>query len=207
MTTRGPGRPRDATRREAALQAAREILAEDGYAAVTIAGVAERAGVARTTIYRSWPTKGALVLDAVTELMDLGPAAKSGDWHADLLAAIEGSMRALSRSVAGRTIPALAVDLSRDPVLAEEFRTRFAQPRKREVVNLLERGVELGFVRHDVDLDLVEDILVAPIVHRLAVTGAPVTESMVHDLVGLVVKAVAPDPLRPGAAADTFQPG
>ena len=194
MMSRGPGRPRDAALRQAALQAAREILAADGYAAVTIAGVAERAGVARTTIYRTWSNKGALMLDAVTELMDLGPAPETGDWHRDLHTAIEGSMRALSRTVAGRTIPALAVDLSRDPVLAEEFRTRFAQPRKRAVVGLLQRGVDLGHVRPDVDLDLVEDVLVAPIVHRLAITGAPVTPAMVSDLVALVVRAVAPNP-------------
>ena len=193
MSPPGPGRPRDAARREAALQAAREILAEEGYAAVTIAGVAERAGVARTTVYRSWPTKGALMLDAVTELMDLGPAPVSDDWHADLLETIEGSMRALSRSVAGRSIPALAVDLSRDPVLGEAFRTRFAQPRKQAVIGLLQRGVDLGHVRADIDLDLVEDMLVAPIVHRLAVTGAPVTREMVADLVELVVRAVAPN--------------
>ena len=194
MNARGPGRPRDAALRQAALQAAREILAAEGYSAVTIAGVAERAGVARTTVYRSWPSKGALMLEAVTELMDLGPAPETGDWHADLIAAIEGSMLALSRTVAGRTIPALAVDLSRDPVLGEEFRTRFARPRKLAVVDLLQRGVDLGHVRADVDLDLVEDLLVAPIVHRLAITGAPVTHEMVADLVALVLRAVAPDP-------------
>lgn len=194
MSARGPGRPRDAARQQAVLQAAREILSADGYAAVTIAGVAERAGVARTTVYRSWPTKTALMLEAVTELMDLGPAPVTDDWHADLRQAIEGSMRALSRSVAGRSIPALAVDLSRDPELGAEFRARFAQPRKRAVVRLLERGVSLGFVRPDVDLDLVEDMLVAPIVHRLAVTGAAVDKAMVHDLVGLVVRAIAPEP-------------
>jgi AcrR family transcriptional regulator len=185
------GRPRDALRRAAVLTATRELLALTGYPGLTIGGVAGRAGVARTTVYRSWPSKAALVIDAVTELMDLGPAADTGDWAEDLRQTVAQTIRSLSQSVAGQTIPGLAADLTRDPALAAEFRTRFARPRKDAVVQLLQRGIAEGAVRADVDLDLVEDLLVAPIVHRLVITGAPVTEAMALDLLDLVLSGIA----------------
>jgi AcrR family transcriptional regulator len=187
----GVGRPRDAQRREAVLRATRDLLAESGYPALTIGGVAARAGVARTTVYRSWPSKAALVIEAVRELMDLGPAADTGDWTRDLRATVLQTARALSQSVAGQTIPALAADLVRDAELADEFRAQFAQPRKRAVIRLLQRGIAEGTVRADVDLDLVEDMLVAPIVHRLVITGAPVTQAMTLEMLDLVLAGIA----------------
>jgi AcrR family transcriptional regulator len=185
------GRPRDALRRAAVLTATRELLAITGYPGLTIGGVAARAGVARTTVYRSWPSKAALVIDAVTELMDLGPAAETGDWAEDLRQTVAQTIRSLSQSVAGQTIPGLAADLTRDPALAAEFRARFARPRKQAVIQLLQRGIAEGAVREDVDLDLVEDLLVAPVVHRLVITGAPVTEAMTLDLLDLVLNGIA----------------
>lgn len=185
------GRPRDAQRRAAVLAATRELLAEGGYPALSIGAVASRAGVARTTVYRSWPSKAALVIDAVSGVMDLGPAVDTGRWADDLRETVLQTTRSLSQSVAGQTIPGLAADLTRDPELAAEFRARFAQPRKRAVVRLLQRGIAEGAVRADVDLDLVEDLLVAPIVHRLVITGAPVTEALALEVLDLVLGGIS----------------
>jgi AcrR family transcriptional regulator len=197
------GRPRDQRRRAAVLAATRDLLARSGYPALTIGGVADRAGVARTTIYRSWPSKAALVIDAVAELMDLGPAVDTGNWAVDLRETVLQTARSLSQSVAGRTIPGLAADLTRDPELAAEFRARFAQPRKRAVVRLLQRGIAEGVVRPDLDLDLVEDLLVAPVVHRLVITGAPVDEAIILEMLDLVLRGIGDGrhSSRPGIGA------
>lgn len=186
----GAGRPRDQHRRAAVLAATRDLLARSGYPALTIGGVAHRAGVARTTIYRSWPSKAALVIDAVAEAMDLGPAVDTGNWAFDLRETVLQTARSLSQSVTGRTIPGLAADLTRDPELAAEFRARFAQPRKRAVVRLLQRGIAEGVVRPDLDLDLVEDLLVAPVVHRLVITGAPIDEAVILEMLDLVLRGI-----------------
>jgi hypothetical protein len=95
--------------------------------------------------------------------------------------------------VAGHTIPALAADLTRDPGLAAEFRTPFTEPRKRAVIEVLQRGVEAGHVHPGADLDLVEDMLVAPIVRRLVITRAPVSEKMALAMLDVVLSGVGQD--------------
>ena len=104
MTDRQPsrrGRPRDKRTHDAVLAATRAILLEHGYPALTIEAVAARAETARTTVYRSWPTKGELVLDAAGDDIAIGVVPDTGSTRGDLEIAVRQLTEAFSRRIVG----------------------------------------------------------------------------------------------------------
>ena len=103
------------------------LVAERGYAGVTKEGVAARAGVGRTTIYRWWPSKGAVVLEALRGIFEV-EAPDSGDTRGDLVAYARGVAETLTAPTYGATVPGLAADLARDPELAADFRRLCVAP-------------------------------------------------------------------------------
>ena len=139
---RPPGRPRSAEADRAILRAAVDLLADEGYGGVTMEGVAARAGVGKATVYRRWPCKSALVVDAVTACRERGvQPPDTGSARQDLLVFVRGFMHHLRTSDAARVMPALVAELSRNPELATEFREGFVQPRRAKVLEAVRRGV------------------------------------------------------------------
>src|SRR5205807_149149 len=99
-----------------------ELLEELGYLNLTIEGVAQRAGVGKATIYRWWPSKGALVAEAISTHLDHGPHKPTGDVRKDLRNSIQVTLDNYSGTVAGVAIPALLADLAFDAQSYEAFR-------------------------------------------------------------------------------------
>ena len=116
---------RSARAQRATMLAARQLLRSRGYAAMTMEAVAAKAGVGKATIYRRWPSKGALALDVLLEFQDFGPAPDTGTTRGDLVAIVRGVNTGLAHPTAAAVIPGLATDLARDPTLAKAFRDRF----------------------------------------------------------------------------------
>jgi AcrR family transcriptional regulator len=180
------GRPRDAGRDRAILTATLELLAEGGYPALRIDEVARRAGVAKTTIYRRWPSKGEMVLDAIADQLGDRSVEETGDPLRDLRRLLEVTYEGLAETVAGRALPAVSAEIMGDPDLAEEYRRRFVHPLRDRARVLIVEAIDQGLLRSDVDPDLLMDVVVGPSLYRPIVLGvlAPAASaSAVFDLV------------------------
>jgi AcrR family transcriptional regulator len=187
---RGPGRPRDARRDEAILVAALTILQEQGYAGLTIEGVATRAGVGRPTIYRRWPSKPALVVAALVHSRQLAlPAPDTGSLRDDLLAVQRRQVELMNAPMSRRVTAGLVADLTADPELAETYVNDYLVPRREVVWQVLRRGIERGELDPDVDLALVYDLLVGPLFMRAVVWGQPLSPEAAEHTVHVVLAA------------------
>jgi len=186
------GRPRSEKARQAILKAAGELLECEGFAAVTVEGIAARAGVSKATIYRWWPNKAAVVTDSFLELT----ASKvnfvdTGSVREDL----RQQMRRLAQVLAsksGRTIAALIAEGHTDPEVAKAFRDHWIAARREETRRVLQRGVEHGELRADLDLEIAMDALYGPIYYRLLAGHAPLDEGFVDALANHVMFGLMP---------------
>jgi len=189
---RPPGRPRSAEADRAILRAAVDLLADEGYGGLTMEGVAAKAGVGKATVYRRWPTKSALVVDAVSACRETGwLPPDTGSARDDLLAFVAGFMHHLRTSDAGRVMPALVTELSRSPELAVAFREGFVQPRRARVLEAVRRGVDRGEVRPDVDPELVADAVVALLMHRFLITGMDIDDELPERVLDMLWRGIA----------------
>lgn len=167
-----PGRPRSGRADRAILDAARELLIEDGFAGLRLEHVAARAGVGKATIYRRWPSKEALAQALLADLAAPHIAvADSGDTREELLAAVLNPMRAVTETDFGPVIRALLSQIASNPRLGDPFRATVVQARRAEVGRLVRRGIERGDLRPDADAELATELLVGPVYFRLMFGG------------------------------------
>ena len=181
---RGAGRPRDPAVDEAVLRATIALLAEEGYAALSIEAVANAAGVSRNTIYRRWPDKPAMVLDAIACKADEGDDRfeDSGDLRADLTAMLT-HVGEVSEGVDGRIFRSLLAELGTDPELAEAVRAQLVEPRRREMQARVQRAVDRGELPADADVDLLASVGPAVMFHRLVFLGEPFSPELPRRIV------------------------
>jgi AcrR family transcriptional regulator len=190
--TRAPGRPRSLAADEAILEATVELFAEVGLEALTVEGVAARAGVGKNTIYRRYPTKLDLVLAAVRCYTRVdAPPPDTGTTRGDVRALVDGLVAILTETPLGRMVPILVTARARIPELDAAHREIVAEKRARSAV-VVERGIERGDFRADVDVDVVIDAFVSPIFYRFLVTNAPLDEPFRADVVDNVMRAFGP---------------
>jgi AcrR family transcriptional regulator len=167
------GRPRDEAARAAILKAADAILEEKGIAGFTIEAVAARAGVAKTTIYRWWPSKGALAMAGF--LAETAPKISypnSGSTLADLISQLR-RVATVYGGKTGRVLTAILAEGQRDPTTLAAFIEGYARPRREEAKAILCAGVERGELRAEIDIEVALDALYGPIYYRLLVPLAP----------------------------------
>jgi AcrR family transcriptional regulator len=189
---RRPGRPVEARATQAALDSALDLIAERGLHGVTTNAVAERARTSKATMYRRWPTKDALIADAIgtlvnrqIEIPDTGSLA--GDLHELLREAVE----LYSTPRAAALMPELLAGVARDPGLADAVRSGFLPGRRRALEQVLRRAAERGELRDDVDHDLCLDLLGGVVFYRLLVTGGPLDDRLADDLTTVLLRAIA----------------
>jgi AcrR family transcriptional regulator len=170
---RPPGRPRSKRAHRAILQAANELLEGEGFAAVTMEAIAERAEVSKATVYRWWPNRAAVVMDGfLSTVSSEVPFPHTGHARED----IRLHMRRLTEAFSGRmgpTVAALIAEGQAEPELAEALRSRWLSVRRAEAKEILELGIERGELREGLDLEVAVDILYGPIYYRLLVGHAP----------------------------------
>ncbi|WP_067471312.1 TetR/AcrR family transcriptional regulator [Nocardia amamiensis] len=166
--------------RAAILTAAAELIRELPYAKLTIEAIAARAGVGKQTIYRWWPSKGAVVFDAMLE-SDSGPAGlalpDTGDIAADLRELLRGSIAALTDPAYESFLRALYIEIQQDPELAATYRERLLLPQRAAIADRLASAVDAGELRAGLDLDLAIDLLLGPIQTRWSLGLGGLTES------------------------------
>jgi AcrR family transcriptional regulator len=185
------GRPRDGAVDQRVLSAAWGLLHAGGYAALNVDDVAERAGVAKTTLYRRWPTKDHLAIAAAAQILGEVPIPDSGDLRRDLAEFAGALAETLNRlrlagHYGGGASPGLAAELvaatARHLDLGEAVRAQYAQ-RHALARARLERAVEREGLRPDLDPGLLIDQLVGPIYYRILISGAPADRGYAERLV------------------------
>ena len=190
--TRAPGRPRSAEAERAILDATVRLLTERGIGGLTVEAVAARAGVAKTTIYRRWPAKEDLVLAAVSTLKGPLPRPPGDSVYGDLLHLV----REIGRRNDSGAWPALMTRLMTEAddhrqLVAEAWRCSVG-PRRAVLTDVLRRGIAEGLIRPDADLELVVDMLVAPVVGRTRPNRGRLTDAQLAELVATVLAGLRP---------------
>lgn len=181
------GRPRSEAAQQAILSAARDLLLQHGYADVTVEAIAAQAGVSKATIYRWWPGKAAVVLEAF--LAASGPCLRRPDTgcpEEDLRGQLQGLAAALAGPV-GIVLRGVLTEAQSDPEVAETLRAGYLAPRRAETHRLLERARAAGLLSLGADLDAAAEALVSPLFYRLMTGHAPPDAAFVDALVGLVL--------------------
>jgi AcrR family transcriptional regulator len=191
------GRPRSEKARVAILESAAELLLERGLSAVSMDTVAERAGVSKATIYRWWPTKETLALDALfNEWAAATPATRdTGSLRGDLLALMRPWARLAGSRPYGRVIAALITEAQTNPEFAVEYQSRFVEPRRDQTREVLRRSVERGEIPADTKIEVAIDLLYGPLYHRLLHGHAKLSDRFVRDVVDTVVDGLTRDRL------------
>jgi AcrR family transcriptional regulator len=157
---------------QAILTAAREILMEEGFAAMRLEHVAARAGVGKTAIYRRWPSKQALAQDLLSQLAAPHIAVTDTDnTHDELLAVVTNPMRAVTETDFGPVIKAMLSQIASNPTIGDPFRATVVEARRAEVARVVERGIARGDLRRDLDVGVATELLVGPVYFRLMFGG------------------------------------
>lgn len=185
------GRPRSAEVHQAILDAALELAFDIGFRALSMDAVAATAGVGKMAIYRRWPNKAALVIDAF--LQKVGPHASFPE-APSAVESIRLQMRLQAKAFRGRygpLIKSLLGEAQFDEQLATAFREQWILPRREMARAAIQRAIDEGDVRADADIDAVIDLLYAPIYYRLQIGTGPLTDEyadtiLQHALQGLL---------------------
>jgi len=198
--TRPRGRPRSEKARTAILSAAIELLLEQGLHAMSMDDVAQRAGVSKATIYRWWPSKELLALDALaTAWATPTPDTQrdTGSLRGDLLAGFRAWLRQLKQRPYGRVIAGLVAQAQTDPGFARLYREHFVEPRRAATRQLLLRAIDRGEIPAVTNLDVTLDLLYGPIYHRLLHGHAPLTDRFAQQVIDAVIIGITPPANNP----------
>jgi AcrR family transcriptional regulator len=186
-------RTRDEAARRRVLDSARNLVCTLGPRAVTVDDIAAAAGVGKQTIYRWWPSKSSVIMEALTELTDPAPA----DLPDSTYEAVRLQMRRVAQMFASRNgelIRELVADAQGDQALAKDFRERFFAYRRARGAATLERGIATGELRPDLDVEDALDVLYAPLWLRLLVGHRPVGQADADRVLDLVWPGLKNEP-------------
>ncbi|MGA2423090.1 MAG: TetR/AcrR family transcriptional regulator [Terriglobales bacterium] len=194
---RGPGRPRSEESRQSILRSTLKLLKQDGgFADLSIEAIAADANVGKTTVYRWWPTKAALVADAFSASAEEElQFPNTGSVQRDMNLQMRRLIR-IFRSPRGKVVAAMLAGGQSDPELIEAYRDRFLWPRRRQAYQTLQRGVDRGELPDDSDLDLILDSLYGPIYMRFLIRHDKLNESFADEICGLVLQGLKRRALR-----------
>ncbi|MFI5664018.1 TetR/AcrR family transcriptional regulator [Streptomyces sp. NPDC051684] len=196
------GRPRNAEADERILRTARDQLLEHGYAGFVVDKVAEQADVAKTTLYRRWPTKDHLAVAVVARMQDDVAVPDTGDVRADLTAYAEqialglNSMRRAGRQgepddLSAGVVAELVAAAARHPDIGVLVRDVFTR-RNQVVLGLIDRARLRGELHSSTDSGLLFDQLAGALYYRLLITGRPIDRAYAERLVSAALRGALP---------------
>ena len=186
---RSRGRPRDPATDRAILTATLAVVAEQGYTNLALTEVAKRAGVSTATLYRRWPSKAPLVLDALRTLILTIALPDTGDTQQDLTVFLTERIQTLGSPLLAQLIPALTAEAQRDRAFADMFWSLQA-PVRQQAFALFDRGIARGDLPVTLERDLALDLLLGPIIFRQFVGGAPLDPQLAPAIVEAVLYGV-----------------
>ena len=185
------GRPRQLSVRDAVLAGAGQLLLKAGIKGFSIEGVAKLSGASKVTIYKWWPSKGALALDGFYTLVSPSiETTLTGDVEQDLVTQVSAVLALFRDTAIGPILAGLIGEAQRDPELAAAIRERWLEPRRLCGVAILEAAQAAGHVRPDLDPTTVLDQIYGPIYLRLLVGHAPLPDDLAATLVRTTLSGV-----------------
>jgi AcrR family transcriptional regulator len=189
---RARGRPRSEQARLAILKAARDLLERGGIGAVTVEGVAERAGVGKPTIYRYWPNGHAVAMAALLETSP-APEPVQRARRSALLALKDQLQRIVTvfGSPVGRHVATMIAASEGETELSKAFRNHFLLARREEGRALLLTAIKQGELRRDIDLDVALDLIYAPIFYRLLMGHAKLDSAFTDAVIRQLLRGLA----------------
>ena len=164
-----------------------EELLENGFRAVTIESISAKTGIAKTSIYRRWPNKAAMVMEAF--LLKIGPGIEFPR-NPSYVESIRLQMLALAKAFRGpfgSMIKALLGEAQFDAELAEAFRTRWIAPRREAAKEVIQAAIRNKELRADVDLDQALDALYGGLYYRLMIGSGPLSDACVRGIFSAVL--------------------
>jgi len=192
LVLKSAGRPRDDSRDAVILEATLDVLGEVGYDRLTIDAVAAKAKASKATVYRRWPDKAALVVDAMQTLNPLagvpdGETVRchwpdTGSLRGDLLAGCRNFVDRLN-SDEGKLLVAVMTAQARDPRLAEAMRAATYDDKRRHCRTLADRAIARGELASNAGADTFVEVLPAIMFNRLLITGQPFDEAFITHVV------------------------
>jgi len=175
------------------LDATSQLLREVGLPAMTTDDIAGRSGVSKATLYKWWPTKYAIAVEAfMSEMTADAPAPDTGSAREDLRALIRGLVE-FYRGPSGRIYAQLIGEGQSDPQVRQELREHLIGPRRASIRASWDRGVQRGELRADVDFTTALDLMVGAAIFRLFIGHAPLDEHAADAIVDAALRGLAPD--------------
>jgi AcrR family transcriptional regulator len=166
-----------------------DLVIELGFRAVSVESLAAKTGVAKTTIYRRWPNKAAVVMDAFMERLlrtQFPPTDKATD---SIRLQMRGMAKAF-RSKDGAVLKSLLAEAQFDAELAMAFRERWTLPRRKIALAVFQKAISQGELRPDIDLEATIDLLYAPMYYRLQMGTAPLSDAYIDEIFDQVMEGL-----------------
>jgi AcrR family transcriptional regulator len=187
------GRPRSIECHRSILCATNELLEELGYGEMTMEAIAARAGVAKQTLYKWWPSKAKLTMEAyVARIAHRIPMPDTGSFATDLERFLVTVCDVFSQGNMSRTFAGIIADAQRDPDLARELRDNFIAPRRRALTAVIVRGQRRGEVPEETRIEELLDLIYGPVWYRLLLRNAPLDARFARTLTAHTLASLAP---------------
>ncbi|OBB83854.1 TetR/AcrR family transcriptional regulator [Mycobacterium sp. 852002-30065_SCH5024008] len=185
-----PGRPRSQETRAAVLRTTSELMHEVGLRAMTTEEIAARSGASKATIYKWWPNKYALAVEAFLSEMAIESADQdTGSAHEDFRLALRGMARFYS-SESGRAYAQLVGEAQFDPQVGSQLRDYLVGSRRKLVRAIWDRGVARGELRADIDPEVAIDLIFGPVMYRLVAGHAPLDDAGADAIVDAAMRGL-----------------
>jgi AcrR family transcriptional regulator len=185
-TPRSAGRPRSNAARQAVLDAAFDLAKQLDFSALTIEGIAREAGVGKPTIYRWWPSKGAIVFEALQQHAEKElPLPENLPLAVSLELFLQALFATLNQDT-GTIVRSLMAEAQRDPTFADLFRSQFISVRREPVLQLLHSAIERGELASQTNIAVLADLIYGAMWYRLLTQHAPLDAAFAHEIVHLL---------------------
>jgi AcrR family transcriptional regulator len=186
-----PGRPRSEQTRKAVLRATGELMHEVGLRVMTTEEIASRSGASKATIYKWWPNKYAVAIEALLlEMFVESDDPDTGSVREDFRLALRGMMR-FYNSPSGRVYAQIVGEAQFDRQIATELSARLVSPRRKLGRAILDRGIARGELRADIDPEAAIDLVFGPAIYRLVAGHAPLGDDAADAIVDLAIRGLA----------------
>ncbi|WP_433299293.1 TetR/AcrR family transcriptional regulator [Pseudonocardia sp. CA-142604] len=186
-----PGRPRSEQTRKAVLRATSELMHEVGLRVMTTEEIAGRCGASKATIYKWWPNKYAVAIEALlSEMFVESDDPDTGSVREDFRHVLRGMMR-FYNGPSGRVYAQIVGEAQFDPQIAAELSDRLIGPRRQLGRAILDRGIARGELRADIDPEAAIDLIFGAAIYRLVAAHAPLDDDAADAIVDLAVRGLA----------------
>jgi AcrR family transcriptional regulator len=196
------GRQRSTESEEAILTATLQLLKEKPLREITIEAIARKAGVGKMTIYKWWPSKTYVALDAFKKTINkMIVAPDTGDTERDLAELLRSSMSSYSTAT-GRIFGQFLAECQTDPEFAVLFRERFMKPRREATREILNRAVKRGEIDPKLDQETIIDLIFGPMVFRLMAAHGPLNKTAADAMISILLRGIGCRPALTKSASN-----